>query len=660
MSERVEVCVTLELLSDTIFGSGYSIPGGEDIAVVRDDKGYPYIPGTTVKGLLRESMENWIAWTDGDPSDIGEILGEPGWSGGADGRRLALTPLCLKDAPLDAEDCFGCRVFTALKDGVVKTNTLRTAACINKGLRFEGTMICAEDDVPLLKNALAGIKWAGAQRNRGFGQVRFQAKAVKKERKTVNLTGSGCIHYRLRAETPVIIMDLGRSTGNSYETQGYIPGSAVRGVVMSRLSAREPEWFASNKVALLSDRTRFLDALPTKGTLDVLPSIKGFYENKEETDFESVLKDGKFTAGYKRAKLGAFCGLDGDTVHYWSADTGGTTRIRRNVNSGEDTLLFQTRYLNAGQEFEGYIFPDDIESAPKIAEALSDTVWIGADRFGGYGKCTVTCLEQVDAPGWIGAYGYQSQDEVGTELYLLALSPLVMLDDIGDPVGLDCSKLAERLDVGNVEIQYCSTSMSKYDAYNRTWQCREPALSMYDRGSIFKLKCDRPPRLDAVRAVERTGLGVRAAQGFGQVLFLRKALFEGLCQKHAIKAEASKTATSAAQIRRAKYSWIMERSDQLRQDGLSESQLGSIQALCEKAIAEDGDTTELEHFLRKNETERGPEHGIRFRKIAGLIRNVIDQPLAETIGTDCTDSAAERLKLLCQLFNYSRKGKEAD
>ena len=37
MSRQVELQVRLELLSDTIFGSGHSIPGGEDIAVCQDE-----------------------------------------------------------------------------------------------------------------------------------------------------------------------------------------------------------------------------------------------------------------------------------------------------------------------------------------------------------------------------------------------------------------------------------------------------------------------------------------------------------------------------------------------------------------------------------------------------------------------------------------------
>ena len=62
MSMTMEV--KMELLSDAIFGSGFSVPGGEDIAVCRDENGYPFLKGSTLKGLLRESLENIAAWTE--------------------------------------------------------------------------------------------------------------------------------------------------------------------------------------------------------------------------------------------------------------------------------------------------------------------------------------------------------------------------------------------------------------------------------------------------------------------------------------------------------------------------------------------------------------------------------------------------------------------
>ena len=87
MSKRVTLSVTMELCSDAIFGSGYSVPGGEDIAVRVDEAGYPYLSGITLKGLLRESLENLLVWTGGQESLLVELLGKEDWEGEAAGRR---------------------------------------------------------------------------------------------------------------------------------------------------------------------------------------------------------------------------------------------------------------------------------------------------------------------------------------------------------------------------------------------------------------------------------------------------------------------------------------------------------------------------------------------------------------------------------------------
>lgn len=42
-----------------------------------------------------------------------------------------------------------------------------------------------------------------------------------------------------------------------------------------------------------------------------------------------------------------------------------------------------------------------------------------------------------------GGYGYRDQAEVGTDLYLLAVSPLTMTDEKGDPCGLDVNALTK-------------------------------------------------------------------------------------------------------------------------------------------------------------------------------------------------------------------------
>ena len=655
MSRRMILPVSMELCSDAIFGSGYSIPGGEDIAVCRDEQGYPYVKGPTWKGLLRESLENLAAWGGAASADVDALLGEEGWSGLADGRRVQLTELRLDHPPADPEDCFDVRAFTSLENGVVKQGTLHTAACVRKGLVFSGQLQCGGGDVELLRSALAGIKWAGTRRSRGFGRVRFAAGEARQVQEGASLAAGGCIRYCLRTLLPVIVTDQTRSSGNSYETQGFLPGSAVRGAVMGALSSRDPEWFLANKAALLSDGTRFLDAVPSPSSLPALPSLRGFYEDKEGTCFESVVISGDFGPGLKRAGLGTFCTLEGGTVRYWSAETGGATRIQRGKN-GEDSEPFQVRWLNAGQKFEGYILLDDPALAPKIAQALGKTIWLGADRYAGFGKCEVTLLEAAERPAWQEAYGYRDQTGVGTDLYLLAVSPLTMTDEKGDPCGLDVKALAQRLGVERVEVLHCATALTQAGGYNRIWQCRAPAVRMYDRGSLFHLRCGQPPALEAIRRVQEKGLGLRRFEGFGQVLFLRSDLLEGLHGKKALEVREDPGTTSAAELRRARYRWVMEKSKALSGFGLSKSQVGTIQVLCEKAIANDGDCSELNAHLDHDLTGRGAVHGARFQEAAQLIRAVLDQPLNRTLGMEsCPNPAKARLALLCLLFDHSRK-----
>lgn len=657
MSRRVNLPVTLELCSDAVFGSGYSIPGGEDIAVCRDGRGYPYVTGPTWKGLLRESLENLAAWGGADAGDADALLGREGWSGLADGRRLRLTELTLTQPPVDPEDCFDLRTFTALENGIVKQGTLRTAACVRRGLTFSGQIQCDEDDVPLLRDALWGIKWAGAMRSRGFGRVRFAAEEARPVEAGGGLPAGGCLRYRLRASLPIVVTDQIRSTGNSYETQGFLPGSAVRGAVAGRIAAGDPAWFEDHKTALLSDGVRFLDAVPAPLPAPVLPSIRGFYEDKEGKRFESVVIDGAFTPGLKRAKLGAFCALEGDTVRYWSARTGGATRIQRG-KGGEDSKPFQVRHLSAGQEFEGYILLDDPELAARVSQALGDALWLGADRYAGFGRCEVTAREAVEGLPWQEAYGYRGQEEIGTRLYLLAVSPLTMLDEAGNPCGLDEGRLARLLGVERVEILHCATALTEAGGYNRAWESRAPLVRLYDRGSLFQLKCTSAPALERIRRVEAQGLGIRREEGFGQVLFLRPELLEGLRNKAALERGEEAGSGRQARLRRAKYHWIMEQSGKLSRWGLSRSQVGEIQVLCEKARANGGDWKELDDHLEHNLTNRGALHGARFQEAAELIQGVLGRPLGETLKLEnCPDSEEARLELLCLLFDHSRKGR---
>lgn len=252
--------VTMVLLSDTIFGSGHSIPGGEDIAVRKDRNGYPFLAGETFKGLLRSEVENWLDWTQPERKEqvLLALFGESGcWTGNNASSPVFVTPFALQNGPAAPEDCFSERAFTAMEQGIVKRGSLRLASCVLRGLCFSGTVTCeTEDDslLSLLDSALRCIKFVGTNRNRGFGRVRVQPEgwtgAAPESAKAVPGTGDFLL-YRLSLLEPVRLTDRASSYDTFLLSRQSVPGSSIRGAVLHTLANRDSAWFEAHKRTLL-------------------------------------------------------------------------------------------------------------------------------------------------------------------------------------------------------------------------------------------------------------------------------------------------------------------------------------------------------------------------------------------------------------------------
>lgn len=186
--------VKMQLLSDVIFGSGISVPGGEDISVLCDKDGFPYYKGGTFKGIFREEMSRVLEWQGTDKKDIeatvARLLGEAGDSDAVNVSKLVFSDFTLssnvkKEVLKEVGDAAGhaelitdlfthLRTLTAIDaDGVAQEGALRSLRCVNKGLYFYSTIVCAAEDEELIKEVLSLTKWIGSMRNRGFGKVKI-------------------------------------------------------------------------------------------------------------------------------------------------------------------------------------------------------------------------------------------------------------------------------------------------------------------------------------------------------------------------------------------------------------------------------------------------------------------------------------------------------
>ena len=83
----------------------------------------------------------------------------------------------------------------------------------------------------------------------------------------------------------------------------------------------------------------------------------------------------------------------------------------------------------------------------------------------------------------------------------------------------------------------------------------------------------------------------------------------------------------------------MEHVVEVHQSGLSKSQVGDVQAKCGLGV------DELREYLEKDQ----------FKKMAAFVADVLGADLTH-IGVRTTQ---DRLDLLCELFDFSRKGEKA-
>ncbi len=184
--------IRMKLLSDAILGNGISIPGGEDISVLHDDDGFPFYRGTTLKGVFREELLNYLEWNGKSDVDSEEeakrLLGDAGVE--QSGQKIIFGDITLSSGVRSAilnemkdkerhgnavlEALTNLRTFTRINEqGVADEGSLRMARCVNSGLIFYGDVLCAPKDEPMVEEILGMIKWIGTMRNRGFGQVQI-------------------------------------------------------------------------------------------------------------------------------------------------------------------------------------------------------------------------------------------------------------------------------------------------------------------------------------------------------------------------------------------------------------------------------------------------------------------------------------------------------
>lgn len=193
----INIKYTIEFLNNWHCGSGLSAGADVDALVIKDRYGLPYIPGKTIKGLVRHALEEIIEFKGNvDLKDevklcFGEerkSLAERDYRSSAEPRGTTF----FKNATLSkeisdsiiaskaTEFLYESIASTAIsKNGIAKKNSLRkiqtTIPC-----ELHGEILGVSDILMLdLQDALAYIKRLGVSRNRGLGRCKFTIDKIE-------------------------------------------------------------------------------------------------------------------------------------------------------------------------------------------------------------------------------------------------------------------------------------------------------------------------------------------------------------------------------------------------------------------------------------------------------------------------------------------------
>ena len=459
------------------------------------------------------------------------------------------------------------------------------------------------------------------------------------------------LRYVIRNIEPIRIADESSSQSGQTNTLRYIPGTTIRGLVINALAANE--CFTQWKERLFGKEMAYLNAFLMADGKELLPSPKGFYEDKstaeDKKEIQNVVLAGKFKEGYKRAALGRYSYFEEDCIRYYNVDTGSDMKIKINTELGEDRNMFRNEYIMPGHLFCGYIkigFPEVKET---VARIFKDCIVLGNARSSGLGKCEVVSCDFVKELPY---QEYLPEKEEAGHCYMMLLSNTAMRKHNGELCGIDCEQLKEKMGVQNLKIEFCSTSTVTVRGYNRTWQSRTPSVVMFEQGSVFKLTYIGALTRERMEVLCDEGIGIRRNEGCGRILFLKD--YEKLCFKKAgenRKTECNEIAKSHKedeevlyQVAKRLYVRRLEQAMEkyivsgnfFQKGSISRSQLGSLEALISANRYEPKETEKqlskyLKKFKEKEENRKKQKDLTSVKKVYDFIKNLKEQPLEEVL-----------------------------
>jgi CRISPR-associated protein Csx10 len=550
--------IRVTMLSDWAVGDGTARHGSVDRRVRRDEDGLPILPGKTLRGLLREATgQAAFALDNGQPGEWmalhEELFGGPARAGRLIVSSARMTPWIRQEVathPQLAAGFIGLRASTAIDDkGVALTDSLRLEERARAGCVLLGSI---DVDVReswwkdeerswgvrlLLSSGSLLMSRLGGKRRRGNGRCSVSIEGL--DVTTLYSGASGpppalervsqvegqvsdsdklpdWVTHEITVTTrsPVLVPD--RVVGNVTVGLDHIPGALLLGL-LARTCPGVDE-------AIANDAFVVTTGTPVSGSERSLPAPLSFQEAKVQIGaVEDKVVD--ITRGDLRLADGVLAQTVA-TGGFVQVDSKGVTRLTRlpgmvhqthvtidsETQRAKDAALFTYAALPAGMTYRALVHT----RARVDVMAAKGSHRIGSARSTEYGDVQIDVIPREGAET---APDLNKSDQLAVWLVSDLTLPggVVSAEDVrkelASALGVD---LAWRSDSVFPDVV---SSVTRRDSWQARWGLPRPTIAAVSAGSVFRFTLgDRVPGARLME-IQRTGLGVRRAEGFGQVVF---------------------------------------------------------------------------------------------------------------------------------------------
>ena len=181
----MDIHYNIEFFSNWHCGSGLAAGADVDALVVKDANGLPYVPGRTLKGLLREAAEELNVYEhDKYKTLIDEIFGVSGDNSQKEEKNTQIGKAFFGNAMLEKNDAEQIRKrnlmaylyqtfsSTAINEntGIAKDHSLRRIETVVPCTLVGSILNVPDGGETLLQEAMQMVKRMGTGRNRGYGR----------------------------------------------------------------------------------------------------------------------------------------------------------------------------------------------------------------------------------------------------------------------------------------------------------------------------------------------------------------------------------------------------------------------------------------------------------------------------------------------------------